>query len=141
MAFSRHPHPQTQRQFRTPQDISKMRCPKHCIHCSNGVAKYGGVGVYWPGLGLCRESAVGNKTIAMNCLRIMLGINPPRAHSQTIQSNENPFLQKFTFQFISFQVIDFLRGQRWLQNMFLICGSFPGLFLYLGGGSCVSVVE
>ena len=34
------------------------------------------------GLGLCRMSAAGNKTIAMNCLRIMLGINPPRPHTQ-----------------------------------------------------------
>ena len=67
-----------------------MRCPKHC----KDLVKYGRVGVYWLGLGLCRESAVGNKTIAMNCLRIMLGINPPPAHTQTIQSNENPFLLK-----------------------------------------------
>ena len=45
------------------------------------------------GLGLCRMSAAGNKTIAMNCLRIMLGINPPRPHTQPndlIQWKSNP---------------------------------------------------
>ena len=57
-----------------------------CIHC-NGFPKYGCVGVYCPGLGLCRESAVGNKTIAMNCLRIMLGINSPCTAQSAKQSN------------------------------------------------------
>ena len=93
------------------------------------------------GLGLCRMSAAGNKTIAMNCLRIMLGINPPRAHIQTSPSNENPFLMKLFISCRSRSLEFLLRRQRLSQNMFLICGSFPGLFLHLGGGSCVSVVE
>ena len=116
MAFSCHPHPQRQRQFR--------KQPKHCLHCSNGLAKYGRVGVYWPGLGLCRESAVGNKTIAMNCLRIMLGINPP--HSQTIQSNENLIISSYHSRSLTFS-----GGKGCLETCFLFVGHFLGYFYIL----------
>ena len=76
--------------------------PKGDVPSVAFIAKYGRVGVYCPGLGLCGESAVGNKTIAMNCLRIMLRINSPCAPNQTIQSNVNQIcLGTFLFRFIS----------------------------------------
>ena len=77
------------------------------------------------GLGLCRMSAAGNKTIAMNCLRIMLGINSPCPYTQPndrIQWKSNPRNSLF-----------------WLVNQDIFLGQLG--FLYLGAASCVSVVE
>ena len=106
-----------------------------CIHC-NGFPKYGCVGVYCPGLGLCRESAVGNKTIAMNCLRIMLGINSPCTAQSAKQSNP------IKIHSVQSPVQDFYAPVAFNR----ICALFAGCFLdyfYIWdlGWSCVSVVE
>ena len=93
-----------------------------CIHC-NGFPKYGCVGVYCPGLGLCRESAVGNKTIAMNCLRIMLGINSPCTAQSAKQSNpikihsvQSP-VQDFVLQLPLIEYAPYLRVVSWIISI------------------------
>ena len=103
-------------------NVSTEAVNRLCIHC-NGFPKYGCVGVYCPGLGLCRESAVGNKTIAMNCLRIMLGINSPCTAQSAKQSNpikihsvQSP-VQDFVLQLPLIEYAPYLRVVSWIISI------------------------